>query len=274
MAIRDHSKAPLKWAGGKRRVLDRILEVLPRGRRFLEPFVGSAVVFLNVDYPAYVIADNNPDLVRFYERLKAEGAAFIEECRAHFSPATNCQEHYYALRERFNATENWNERAAMLPYFNRHGYNGLYRVNSKGIFNVPFGRMKRPLFAEEAMLRFHEKAQQAEIRCGDFEQTLREASEADVAYCDPAYVPLSRTASFTAYAAGAFGMDDQRRLADAARAAADRGATVVISNHDTEVTREIYTGARLSRFEVRRSISRDGDNRGAAPELLAVFSPS
>ncbi len=267
-------RPPLKWAGGKYSVLKWIRPRLPAGKVLFEPFVGSAVVSMNVDYPHYRLSDLNRDLVSFYQHLQAEGRQFVETCREWFTDEGNTRQAYEDLRRRFNESTNARERASLLLYLNRHAYNGLYRVNSRGIFNVPHGRYKRPMFPEAAMMAFHDRAQRAQISLRPFDEAMAEAGDGDVVYCDPPYVPLSATADFTAYTRAGFGLEDQQRLADCARAAASRGATVVISNHATETTRELYAGARLVQFEVRRLISRDGANRGRAPELLAIFEPA
>lgn len=271
--VERYRRPPLKWAGGKYSVLGHVLKALPPAGRFVEPFLGSAVVFLNAEYPAYLLSDVNPDLVAFYRCLKRDGASFVEACRSLFEPSFNEPEAFYRLRDRFNASVDADERARLLLYLNRHAYNGLYRVNKSGRFNVPFGRYKRPLFPSDAMMAFHRKAQSADIVRCDFEDTMSRCTKGDMVYCDPAYVPLSPTASFTAYASGGFGMADQRRLARVARRLARHGVTVAISNHDNSITRDLYAGADIVSFEVRRTISQKIDKRGLAPELIAIFRP-
>jgi len=266
----DRIRPPLKWAGGKFAIVERIRAALPPGRTLYEPFVGSAVVSLNVEFDQYRLSDVNADLVQFYKCLQSGGDAFIERCRAWFVDG-NEPDRYYELRERFNQSSEAAERASLLLYLNRHGYNGLYRVNSKGRFNVPHGRYRKPLFPQPAMLAFRERAKRAQISCMPFDEAMDCAERADVVYCDPPYVPLSATADFVSYTEGGFGPADQRRLAEKARELRSRGVVVVISNHDTPEARSLYEGARIVVFEVRRSISRNGNNRGMAPELLAVF---
>ncbi len=264
-------RPPLKWAGGKFAIVSRIRRELPAGRALIEPFVGSAVVSLNVDYPRYKLSDVNADLVAFYQCLKTGGDPFIERCRALFTLEGNTPAQYYARRDRFNASEDPEERATLLLYLNRHGYNGLYRVNKKGIYNVPHGRYRRPKFPEQAMLGFRAQAAVIDLATMPFHEAMDRAEPGEVVYCDPPYVPLSDTADFVGYAVGGFGGSDQQRLAHKARELAERGITVVISNHDTPAVRELYAGARLVHFQVQRTISRDGGNRGKAPELLAIF---
>ncbi|HEY0720269.1 MAG TPA: Dam family site-specific DNA-(adenine-N6)-methyltransferase [Gammaproteobacteria bacterium] len=262
----------LKWAGNKYRLIERIVAALPESKRLVEPFVGSGALFLNSDYKRYLLCDANPDLITLYQLLKEQGDDFIAACRPLFCEENNRAEAYYALRDEFNASDDPLRRSVLFVYLNRYGYNGLCRYNSKGGFNVPFGRYKRPYFPAEEMLAFHHKARYALFRHQDFATTLAKAKAGDVIYCDPPYVPLSDSANFTAYSAGGFTMEQQQQLVTLARAAAMRGIPVLISNHDTRHIRKIYHDATVSRFQVQRSISCDGKHRGSAGEVLALFS--
>ncbi|MFO8156140.1 MAG: Dam family site-specific DNA-(adenine-N6)-methyltransferase [Pseudomonadota bacterium] len=264
----------LKWAGNKYRLLDRILPRLPPGRRLIEPFAGAAAVGLNSPYPALRLVDSNHDLIELYRQIAEYGPEFVDACRALFIPGNNHAETYYALRAEFNASTDPAERARLFVYLNRHGYNGLCRYNRGGGYNVPFGRYQRPYFPEAEMLAFWERARSGalELATNDFEVEFDDARPGDVIYADPPYVPLSATASFTSYGPLRFALEEQTRLADAARRAAARGVPVLISNHDTPFTRDHYHGARLESFDVARSISRDIGNRRPAGELLALFT--
>jgi len=139
----------LKWAGGKYRIVHRIREQLPPGHRLVEPFVGSGAVFLNLDYPGYLLCDNNADLINLFQVLKEEGETFVKYCRDYFTPASNREEEYYRFRSEFNRTGNKKQKAALFLYLNRHGYNGLCRYNSSGEFNTPFGRYVKPYFPKK-----------------------------------------------------------------------------------------------------------------------------
>lgn len=262
----------LKWPGGKIRVVPTLRELLPPGARLVEPFVGSGAVFLNVDYPRYLLADSNPDLINIFEFVTREGDAFFEFCRPWFSPAFHQGNVYYAMRELFNATCDPRLRAALFLYLNKHCFNGLVRYNGRGEFNSPFGELKQPHLPEDALRYFHRHAQRAEMVCQDFVATMQLAQAGDVVYCDPPYVPLSKTASFTKFARDGFGQAEHEELARQARMLAARGIPVVISNHDTPFVREVYAGAALHPISVRRSISRDGATRGTAEEIVAVFA--
>lgn len=263
----------LKWAGNKYSIAGRIRDLLPPGHRLIEPFVGSGATFLNTRYSRYLLADSNPDLIHLYRILQKEGDKFIRACAALFTPENNCADAYYDLRDEFNACTNQRRRAILFLYLNRHGYNGLCRYSKKGGFNVPFGSHVEPRFPAREMTYFHQRADAAEFLCQDFSTTLTKAQDGDVVYCDPPYVPLSPTASFTAYASGDFAFDQQRQLAELARATAARGIPVLLSNHATDITEKLYAGAHITQLQVQRLISRDGDNRGKASELLALFTP-
>lgn len=159
----------------------------------------------------------------------------------------------------------------MFLYLNRHGYNGLCRYNQQGIYNVPFGLYVKPYFPETEMRYFYQKAQTATFIKRDFRETFQLAQPGDVVYCDPPYAPLVQLSNFSTYTQKKFGEKEQIILADLAKESAARGICVVISNHDTEFTRQQYIGAEIKSFTVKRSISCRGSNRGSANELLAIF---
>lgn len=262
----------LKWAGNKYRIMDRIHKILPAGNRLVEPFTGSGAVFLNTEFEEYLLTDSNADLIGLFNTLKQEGEHFIEACAEMFSGKYNDADKFYEIRERFNQSHDIQERAILFIYLNRHGYNGLCRYNSKGGFNVPFGRYKKPYFPHKEMQAFHLKAQRAEFLQRDFEDTFKQLQSGDVVYCDPPYVPLSASANFTSYSRGGFSDEQQQRLAQLARqVSSEQDIPIIISNHNTRETREYYHGAEIKKFQVQRYISRDGKNRNSAGELLARY---
>ncbi|MEX0326905.1 MAG: Dam family site-specific DNA-(adenine-N6)-methyltransferase [Puniceicoccaceae bacterium] len=265
----------LKWAGNKYRILERVLPLIREARagRLIEPFAGAGAVFLNAGLPRNRIADVNADLIHLFEDLRDEPVRFVEDSRQLFRPENNCPDVYYAFREEFNRTPDRHRKNLLFLYMNKHGYNGLCRYNAKGRFNVPFGRYKVPYFPEKELQAFARAASRATFSCQPFPRTFEEAGAGDVVYCDPPYVPHSTTANFSSYNVGGFGPEEQERLADCAVMAAARGATVILSNHDNPKTRDLYRGARILSFEVRRLISCNGEKRSRVPELLAIFSP-
>lgn len=263
----------LKWPGGKFRIIDKIHAVLPQGNRLIEPFVGSGAVFLNIDQKRYLLNDLNYDLINLFNIVKEEGRDFIIDCQTYFKPKYNNSKTYYRLRKKFNSSDYNEERAALFLYLNRHGFNGLCRYNQcRGEFNVPFGRYVKPYFPEQQMLYFHERSQRAKFICEDFRKTLKRARKGDVVYCDPPYVPLSKTANFTSYGTNSFSLDDQVELAKMAEQLAKKGIHVVLSNHFTKFVNDLYKNARLVKFDVRRFISCKGNSRAKIPEVLAIFS--
>jgi DNA adenine methylase len=266
-----HMKSFLKWAGGKYRSLDPILKTLPKANRLIEPFTGSAVIFMNADYPSYLLAEKNQDLISLFHCIRAEGASFIADCQQLFCMENNTAEQFYHFRDQFNQSRDPRKRATLFLYLNRHGYNGLCRYNQKGGFNVPFGRYEKPYFPLQEMQHFHQKSQQADIIHSDFRKTFLQANVGDIIYCDPPYAPLKQTSNFTDYTDEKFGMKEQIELAKLAIEYAGRGIPVIISNHDTEFTRYHYQQAKIHALSVRRYISRDVDQRFFVKELMAVF---
>jgi DNA adenine methylase len=264
-------KSFLKWAGNKHRIIEHIKNSLPKGERLIEPFIGSATVFLNTQYPSYLLADSNHDLIQLYQHLQKEEQFFINYCRIFFDTKFNTAKEFYRLRNLFNESKENRIRAALFLYLNKHCFNGLARFNQKGEFNTPFSYYKTPYFPEKEMQFFCKQAKNAQIIHADFTSTLALAKYGDIIYCDPPYVGLSRTANFTHYTATGFSNEQQKHLADTAKALADQGIIVIISNHDTQFTRTIYQAATLIPLSVQRNISSKGAKREKAAEILAIF---
>lgn len=270
---KNYCRPFLKWAGNKYRIMDEIRKMLPtEGERLIEPFAGSAAVFLNTNFKRYLITDSNPDLINLFNHIKNEGPAFIRYCKRYFSEKNNTADRYYQLRDQFNKITDTRKRSALFVYLNRHGYNGLCRYNASGGFNVPFGRYKAPYFPEKEMELFSQKARSASFQVASFEKTLSKARRGDVVYCDPPYVALSKSANFTSYNTGGFSEEQQIMLVDSAKQVAAKGIPVLISNHKTDFTDKIYRPAsQHSYFKVRRYISCNGSKRESAGEVLALF---
>lgn len=267
-------RAFLKWAGGKYNLIEELKQHLPEGDLLIEPFVGAGSVFMNTDYPAYRLNDINADLIHLYQILKQQPDRFILDARALFTESSNQKNSYLQFRQEFNQTTDIYLRALFFLYLNRHGYNGLCRYNLSGKFNVPFGSYKKTYFPETELYAFAEKALRAEFTCNSYQHTMNSAGHGAVIYCDPPYVPLSKTASFTSYARQGFSLDDQAELANLAEVAQQKGITILISNHDTPLTRKIYHQAKLKTVQVNRFISQNGAKRGKVAELLALYKGS
>lgn len=261
----------LKWAGNKYQITATIKNLLPEGKRLIEPFAGSGALFLNTDYEKYLLNDSNVDLIQTYRYLQTEGEVFINYCQQFFTVDNNIAEKFYELREEFNFTQDVRLKSALFIYLNKHCFNGLCRYNGSGKFNTPFGKYSKPYFPAKEMQYFYQKAQNAIFESMDFVACLEQAEIGDVVYCDPPYVPLSPTASFTGYAVGGFNLSQQQQLADSAEQLADQGIAVIISNHATEFTEQLYRKAQIHKFPVQRYISCKGDKRNKVEELLAVF---
>ena len=284
----------LKWAGGKRQLLPQLRSYYPvRFTRYIEPFFGSGAVFFDLlntgrlrGRPA-TLADVNPDLIGCYLAVRDDVEAVIRGLRALARQhARRGDELYYGVRDRFNDMRAAGglrglytpEMAAMLIYLNRTGFNGLFRQNRDGAFNVPAGRYLNPRICDPEHLRSVADAWQqpgVRIDLASFDATLAQAGRGDFVYCDPPYAPLSRTASFAHYTAGGFTAFDQHRLQEAVIMAARRGATVVVSNSSApEIVNGYTTSAALDAGLVvrtvpaRRAINSHAGKRGPVDELI------
>ncbi len=270
----------LKWPGGKFRLLPTLQNYLPDTPILVEPFVGAGSLFLNTQHREVIANDINSDLINLFLLVQNSSDALINDIQKYFVAKNNRKSTYYRLRERFNQTSAQRERAILFLYLNRHGYNGLCRYNAKGIYNVPFGDYKRPYFPQNELDLFYQRSQNVTFHCQDYAEFLKpflkypkRKLQQMTFYCDPPYSPLSKTANFTSYASQRFSQDDQAQLAYFAQSLAKRGATVLISNHNTPFTQDIYKMAKCVSVEVRRSISCNVNARHKVSELIACFLP-
>ena len=269
------TRPPFKWPGGKTRLVPKISKYLQSGRRLEEPFCGSCALSLNTQYDSYLLNDINHDLMSFYNNLKEDGDVFIEKCRVYFSPEFNTQEAFNRLRTYFNLKIK--DRPDILLYLNRHCFNGLVRYNSKGLFNSPFGKYTAPYFPEEELQELKKNVlEKSTMSSKDFKQVFSEdVAQGDVVYCDPPYIPLSVTSSFTSYSSGGFSDKDQRDLSACAKRARDYlNVPVIVSNSDTPLSREIYKDAsRIETVTTTRHIAAKSSSRGKVQEILALYLP-
>jgi DNA adenine methylase len=261
----------LKWPGGKAKLIPALRRHLPADReRLIAPFVGAGAFEFSSDYQELMIGDINPDLINFYRQLKRSGQAFIDYCAEWFGEH-NTEADYGALRDLFNCTADRRLKAALFLYLNRHGYNGLCRYSASRNYNVPYGHHDNaPVLPREALQRLHDRLQGVTITLGDFEPLMAQAGGGDAVYADPPYLPVKKE-SFTAYSGTPFTSEDHQRLAKAARAAARRGAVVVVSNHNVWLAREIYREGKQHRVKVQRSIGASASSRGKVDELIVVY---
>ncbi|WP_275211570.1 DNA adenine methylase [Citrobacter freundii] len=274
-------RSPIKWAGGKARVMPQLLKHLPKADCLIEPFVGSGTVFLNTDYRRYILCDSNRALINFFRVVTTDTERLINITRSMFH-SDNTEDRYYARRTLFNSMQ-WSDTsrpdqallyAALFLYLNRHGFNGLYRTNLRGEFNVPFGKYAAPYFPEKEVRLFAEKASdtKAVFIHSDFRHSIPDVMQLAhdaVIYCDPPYIPASETANFTAYGKP-FTLDDHRELVKALLDVnRQHGTRSIISNSDTPETREIYSAFNLHSLSVRRSVS--AKSRDMAGEVIGVL---
>jgi|SRR5580698_4443532 DNA adenine methylase len=262
------SRPFLKWAGGKGQLLEQLRPLLPRRfRRYFEPFAGGAALFFSLRPRQALLADVNAELIDCYVAARDEVDALIEALGRYRYGA----EDYYRTRAIDRTSLPLAERAARTIYLNKTGYNGLYRVNRAGKFNVPMGRYSNPLVCDAANLRACSKALEGiDLRVADFEEIASRAKAGDFVYFDPPYVPVSDTADFTSYVPGGFGPDQQRRLARVFAKLARRGVHAMLSNSDTPTVRELYRGFRIDAVLAARYINSRGSRRGKVGEVVVT----
>jgi DNA adenine methylase len=261
----------IKWAGGKGRLLAQLLPLLPAGvdrMRHVEPFLGGGAMFFARRPKRALLCDINQALVGTYQLVRDRAEDVIEHlgslARRHSS------ERYYDVRERYNAGEGDEaERAAMFVYLNKTCFNGLYRVNRKGRFNVPAGRYAKPRILDPAtLLAASHVLRKADVRCSGFEDLLALARPGDFVYLDPPYEPVSRTASFTSYARDGFSQVDQERLRDVYATLDGRGCKLMLSNSDVPFTRELYRNFQIDVVAAPRAINSNARGRGVVSEIV------
>ena len=265
---RDVGASPfIKWVGGKRSLLEQLRPHLPPtyGRLF-EPVVGGGALFFDQRPKRATLGDNNARLIATYRGLRDATDEVIRLLKSYRYD----RDDFLAMRARAIDAESDPAIAAWFIYLNKTGYNGLYRVNSRNGFNVPFGSYKNPAICDEPTLRACAAAlRRTDLVAGDFELVTRKARKGDLVYFDPPYVPLSATSSFTGYTADGFDSHDQLRLRDAARALAARGVHVLLSNSSAPAVVNLYREEfDIVQLRARRSINSNIEGRSAIVELL------
>ena len=262
----------LKWAGGKRQLLPDLMVRLPECfAAYHEPHVGSGVLFFELAargvLPQAYLSDVNPSLIDTYIAVRDQVEDVIAILKKH--QRRHDQDYYYLVRAIDPSRLPLAGRAARIIYLNKTCYNGLYRENKSGQFNVPFGRYKNPTICDALNLREVSRALQgADIARRGYASVFERAQPGDFVYFDPPYHPLSATSSFTAYDRTGFTADDQRGLRDIFGELARRGVHVMLSNSDTPLIRELYAGFNMDRVYASRSINSKGNRRGKIAELI------
>ena len=264
----------IKWAGGKKSLLRQYQPHFPSEgsyNRFFEPFFGGGAVFFHLQPPQSFLFDLNKELIELYQVLREDVESLIETLKQH----RNEEDYFYHVRALDPATMTPIEQTARFIFLNRTCYNGLYRVNRRGQFNVPFGRYNNPTICNEKKLRAASYAlQNAHLEGADFSLVLELAQAGDLIYFDPPYEPLSSTSNFTSYTSNGFSSEEQRRLAKVYRELDKRGCLLMLSNSTADLIHELYSAYQLHEISARRAINSKAGGRGAITELLVTnFSP-
>lgn len=272
------AKPIIKWVGGKTQLLPELSRMIPVTRgTYFEPFIGGAAPFLHFSgtgrYQRAVINDLNPELTNLYTMVRdypEDLMIYLDVYRD--TVDWNTSDQFYRVREDTPVSKLGS--AARFVYLNKTCFNGLYRVNRQGKFNVPFGRYPNPkLYDRETLMGCSAALQSCEIRTGSFRDATLGAQPGDVVYFDPPYVPVSKTSSFTAYA-GEFGPEEQAMLAQHFRELVSSGVACVLSNSDAPLVRELYQDFELHTVGARRSINSDATKRGKINEIVVVGIPN
>ncbi len=262
----------LKWAGGKGALLEAYAPLFPPPgafRRYFEPFLGGGAVFFKLLPSDALLSDLNAELINAYRQVQRRVEELIPLLKEH--ERLHCREHYYEVRSLSPSSLSPLARAARFIYLNRTCYNGLYRENSKGCFNVPMGRYRNPQVCQDGLLREVSRALQGvELRTLSFERIGKFVRRGDFIYLDPPYRPISQTSSFTGYSKEGFGDGEQRRLAAFFRRMDAEGALLMLSNSDHPFIRELYEDFLVLTVEAPRSINSRADRRGKVRELVIL----
>jgi DNA adenine methylase len=259
----------LKWAGGKARLITQYNKYFPQEyQTYYEPFLGGGAVFFYLDPPGSILSDINTELIITYRCVKDSVEELISLLQAHRQQ--HSQDYYYHVRASPGGTDL--EKAARFIYLNKTCFNGLYRVNSQGKFNVPLGKYKNPNICPEEILRAASAAlHSAEIKQADFTDVLNHATSSnDFVYFDPPYYPVSETSYFTAYSHYCFGQTQQVQLKEIFVELARRGVKVMLSNSDCDFIRQLYAGFQIYTISASRSINCNPKKRGQISELLVT----
>lgn len=268
----------VKWAGGKKQLLGVLRERMPSSyNKYYEPFIGGGALLLDVQPTHAVINDINEQLLNVYRQLKLDADAVISEVQA--LDSIECDvEHYNLMRAEYNRKITLKELdshcAALTIWINKHCFNGLYRVNSKGLFNVPYNNKTGGTSMNEENLRslgkfLNERA--IEIRHGDFESACEDVQAGDFVYFDSPYIPVSKTANFTDYTKDGFTYEDHCRLAKLYKKLDAAGVKVMLSNHNVDLVYELYKGFKIESVNVKRAINRDATKRVGKEVIITNY---
>lgn len=264
----------LKWVGGKRQLLDQITPLIPDFSTYYEPFIGGGAVLFNIQPKKATINDSNRELINVYEVIRDNHEELIKELHIH--KTKNCEEYFYEIRALDRDKERFEkmsciEKAARIIYLNKTCYNGLFRVNSSGEFNSPWGKYKNPNITNEtnimALSKYFNKAD-IKIKCGDYKEALKEIRKGAFVYLDPPYMPISSSSSFTGYTANGFNEAEQLELKDQCDSLNKRGVKFLLSNSSCDFIERLYEGYLITKVGAKRVINAQADKRGEIDEVL------
>ena len=263
------AKPFVKWAGGKRQLLDELTKGLPAFNNYHEPFLGGGAMFFRLEAENRLkhafLSDYNEELVNAYRVIKTSVFELMAELA--LQKYANEEKAYYKIRAAVPETSVG--RAARFVYLNKTAFNGLYRVNSKGGFNVPFGKYDNPkILDSQNLMLVHRALQKDDLYCGDFGIVLKNAKKGDLVYFDPPYAPISKTANFTGYTKNSFVENDQERLFKTFKALDHKGCFVMLSNSYSDYTNDLYAEFEPETVLASRAINCKGDKRGKVKELI------
>lgn len=260
----------VKWVGGKRQLMFELLKNMPKTyNRYFEPFIGGGALFFELQPDNAYISDMNEELINLYSVVRDSVYELIEDLSKH-----KVSKEYFLEIRNIDRTEEYFtlsnvERASRFIYLNRTCFNGMYRVNSKGEFNVPFGNYKNPrIIDENNLLNCSELLKKTEIKCADFSEILNKVQKGDFVYFDPPYVPLNETSSFTSYTKDGFDIDMQFKLRDVCDELDSMGVKFMLSNSDTKLVNELYANYKIKKVFASRQINANADGRGKISEVL------
>lgn len=260
----------VKWVGGKRQLMFELIKNMPKSyNRYFEPFIGGGALFFELQPEQAYISDMNEELINLYQVVRDNVDELIIDLKKH----DISKEYFMEIRniDRTEDYENWSsiQKASRFIYLNRTCFNGMYRVNSKGEFNVPFGHYKNPRIVDENNLtNCSNLLQRTEIRHADFSEILTKVQEGDFVYFDPPYVPLSETSSFTSYTKDGFDIDMQFKLRDVCDELDNKGVKFMLSNSDTKLVNKLYVNYEIKKVFASRQINANADGRGKITEVL------
>ena len=271
----------MKWAGGKTQLIPAIAAVMPRTMRtYYEPFLGGGAMFFHVSWTCTferaVLNDWNKELINTYEVVRDSCEPLMEALVEHMTKEWNTSDYFYAMRAIKPDDLDPIARAARMIYLNKTCFNGLFRMNRSGQFNVPFGKYKNPSLFDADVIHACSEALQRNValQTGDFTTCLSGVGPGDVIYFDPPYVPVSETSNFASYTSAGFSVSDQHRLAICFKSMTHKGATCILSNSDSVLARMLYADSEIYPVQAKRHINSNGEGRGNVGEIIVVGRPS